>query len=178
VSAILALVSSMFPALLDAFKRREERKQAEQSLVLARIEPEKLVAMETVRQEYSLGTTQIKSTGSALKYISYGRINSPIICAVFFPDKAKMLFENLKLIPPEILMLIVSINFAVWGLPVARNALSNIVTGLGEFARARAEVKLSRQAIFQSLKAAQGPMNQAQVDTINKVLDVAQVPKV
>lgn len=177
MSAIIALLSSFIPAIVDAFKRREERKQAQQAVDLARLEAERQLALETVRQEYELGKAQLNATGPVLKYVSFGILHSPILCAIFFPERARILFENLGLVPPEFLQLVAVVNCAVWGLPMAKNAITSIVAGIADFARSRSTSVLSRKAIFGAIKAATGPMTQEQVNVVNKALDMAHGKK-
>lgn len=175
MSAIVALLGSLFPALLEAFKRREDRKQAEQAVVLAKLAAEKEIAIQTVQAQAELGQTQINATGPALKYISFAILHAPIVCALFMPDQAKALFENLAAVPAGFLQLVVLVNCAVWGLPIASNAITSIVSGIGEFAKSMSMARLSRKAIFEVVKTASGPMTQEQVNLVNKALDAANV---
>lgn len=130
---------------------------------------------------------QLAATSQSFKFVSYTLLTLPILIVCFFPSYGKDIFNNLGLIPSWYAQLYVAVVAVIWGLPVASNVVGNIFAGVQSAWDARQDKKIekiqaigeakagnldaAKKEIFDTLRKATGALSQAQVDSINPVLD-------
>lgn len=178
MGAILSILTPLISAIAGAFNRYQERAQAAQGVELAKIEAEKQLAMETVRMENERTLAVVHSIPASMRWFSFVFMNSPIIIAVLFPNVAKEIFANLSIVPEFLLQMCVAVNATIWGLPVAAKHVGFILSSVSQVWADRRSQKMDDKIIFEAIRSISGgTLSQAQVDTVNKVLNATRVGK-
>jgi len=120
----------------------------------------------------------LSSTSPFFKHYVFWMLSSPFIsCLVGYPEYAQMVFHNLNSLPEWYLLIYTAIIGVIFGIPVPGSVMGNIWEGLKESRQNSREYKLAkinRVALANSIRARSGPMTQAQVDGMDKIVDLIE----
>ena len=130
------LVGGFFKDKNDLLKLKEETEFAKQ-------EYRKELAMATVKAELQRGTEQLKATSKTFKHMTFFMFMSPFLLAMIAPQYSTELFARLSLLPHWYVETVMVLMFAVWGISVSKDVISNIFRNLGTFMLRRQQNKLN-----------------------------------
>ncbi len=137
------LVGGFFKDKNDLHKIREKTKLAKEATRLAEQQARKDIAMKTIEAELERGSQQIKATSKTFKHITFFLFMSPFMLAMIAPQYSTELFARLGLLPHWYVETVMVLMFAVWGISVSKDVISNIFRNLGTFMLRRQQNKLN-----------------------------------
>lgn len=170
-------------------KTKAAKEQAAAELTL-QIEKDKMTLSSIMAQAaVDSEKNKLNATGQGFKFVTFCMISLPIVITCFFPEYGKRIFDNLALIPVAWFQLWATVVGVIWGLPIAANAMSTILSSIQQAWVQRNAGKIqkivalgeaeqigkdaAKKEIFDTMKKAVGlnGYTQAQVDLLNPVLD-------
>jgi hypothetical protein len=171
------------------FKTKALQVQASADLAM-KVEQNKLeMSRDLAQAAVESEKNKLNATGQGFKFVTFCMLSLPILITCVFPEFGKRIFDNLALVPVGWFQLWALVIGVIWGLPIAANAMTTVLTSLQEVWNQRNEGKIAKiqalgEASGMNLEQAKAQIfdimkqtvnlngyTQAQVDGINKVLD-------
>lgn len=191
-AALIPLLSSIFGEngpIGQYFKTKAQQVQATADLAM-QVEKDKMqlsgiLAQAAVDSEKN----KLGATSQGFKFVTFVMLSLPIIITCFAPEYGKRIFDNLSSIPTGWFQLWGTVIGVIWGLPIAANAMSTILSSFQDFTESRTQGKIAKiqalgEATGMNLEQAKAQIfdimkqtvhlngyTQGQVDAMNKVLD-------
>ena len=177
------MLSGIFGPITEWIKeQREMRIMQEEANRQIAMEQMKMAA-EAAKADGVATNTRLKSTGRDFKYITFWMWFTPFILGIVKPDMAAVIFQHFDMMPPWYSQSCTLLIFAVWGISVSAPVVTSIFSNLGSYIangrqadREHREnlARINRDAVFASLRKAQGALSQQTVNEVDAALDAGE----
>lgn len=139
-SFLLSLLGVIKDPLTDWLKRRQETINEKHKLELEIIRFKQQQAASESEYRHAWELESLKASSGLLRNVSFFSWYAPIVVALFFPNYAKIAMENLSMLPSWYTQGFMVITFAVWGISVSKDTVTNIVmSAIGAVGRRKEE---------------------------------------
>lgn len=191
-AALIPLISGILGEngpLGQYFKSKANQVQASADLA-AKISADKLqMSRDLAQAAVESEKNKLSATGQGFKFVTFCLITLPILITCVAPEFGARIFENLSKIPVGFMQLWAAVVGVIWGLPIAANTMSVIMSSIQQGWDLRNQGKIqkivalgeagqigkdeAKKEIFDTMKKAVNlnGYTQAQVDILNPVLD-------
>lgn len=175
---LLGLLSKLPGMVGDYFAKKQEIERLKlETQAQLELEKQKLVSIiaqsDAERAKESLGATT-----PLFKHCVFWMLSSPFIsCLIGYPEYAQMVFHNLNSLPEWYLLIYTGIIGVIFGIPVPGSVMGNIWQGLKDARQNSREYKLAkinRVALANSIRQLNGPLSQAQVEGMDRIVDLIE----
>lgn len=152
----------------------------------ANIELQKEVVKAQIRQAEEMARAQLEYQTAALnatmplfKQHMFWFLSIPILITMFMPNYAKVMWDNVRVIPEFYWALYSAVVLTIWGIPIASNMVSAVFTGFSSFSAAKRADKIELQrvsseqyekAFADAYRKENGPISQKTWGPIQKTL--------
>lgn len=175
---LLGLLSNLPGMVGQYFAKKQELEQLKiETQSKLELEKQQLVG-EIAKADLERAKEALNATTPLFKHCVFWMLSSPFIsCLLGYPEYAQMVFANLNSLPEWYLVIYTGIIGVIFGIPVPGTIMGNIWEGIKN-ARANSReyklAKINRKAVADAIRAANGPMSQAQVDRMDKMIDLIE----
>ena len=159
---LLSFLGNLVSPITQMIKNAGDRVQAAHDLKIAQINAQIEALKTTSQYDYQTLVAQLGATSAGFKDITLFLVMLPVIITCIWPEKGKVIFANLALIPQYYQYLILSIYGTIWGiknvvLPISNNSVKKAL--------------INRQQLFNDIRQKVGPIAQPMVDAIDSAVD-------
>ncbi len=164
----------------DYFSKQADLANANIELQKEIVKAQIIQAGEMARAQLEYQTAALHATMPLFKQHMFWFLSVPILITMFMPTYAAVLWANVRLIPEFYWTLYSAVVLTIWGIPVASNLVSSVFSGFSSYTADKRADKIEMQrvsgeqyklALFNEWRKTHGPLNQKEVDSLNKALD-------
>lgn len=141
---ISSLLSALPGTFGEYFSKQKELGLAQVELQKAQLQAQITIAQAQATAETDFRTAELGATSPKFKQSVFYFFSGIILYSVFFPSHAASLWSNLNTVPQWFETIYVAMVCAIWGIPVAKEWIGGVFSGLGSYVSGRREYKLEK----------------------------------
>lgn len=160
------------PGILgDYFKSKNDLEKAKLEAQVAIEQAKVQQAAAYATADLEKGNTLLGVTSPRFKQFTFVVWFLPFALAMIAPNYAKIIFENLQILPVWYTQTAITLLLSVWGINVASGVIASIFTNVVQFMDIRRQKNMPAELFFKTLRSVKGNITQAEVELYNKALD-------
>lgn len=168
---VAGIVTTVVTAITNGLNSYWQNKKQEAEHKIQQLQIAQQLKSQEIVEESKVNQERLRSTGRWFKYFTFFMWFGPFMSAFVLPEYGITVFKALEQQPDWYVQSCTMIMFAVWGISVSRETVSNVMGNLGHFLKQRRLQKNVRKLFFDAVRSNAGPMSQEEVNALNIALD-------